>query len=253
MIWQQCAGERQIKPLSGSVYRIVENQQPIANSSIVDTLAEQSVLEEMLKVSVMGSKNNVENKNPKTCHYLLSAPFREPPLKHGSRFGTRQYPSIFYGASELKGALTEHAYYRFIFASSITGPWPSETLLSSHTVFSVKYHTPLGIKLNSPPFNTFERDLTNPTKYTASQLIGLDMRNGQVEMFTYTSARDNRYECVGIFTPQVFTSSHPERVESWLCELTPTSVQYKQANTFTTQTLPLSQFLIDGELPNAAL
>lgn len=253
MIWQQCVGQQQLTSLSGSVYRIVENQQPIANSSIVDTLAEQSVLEEMLESSVSGSKNIAQDENLKLHHFLLSAAFREPPLKHGSRFGTRQYPSIFYGASELICALTEHAYYRFIFASSITGPWPSETLLSSHTVFSVGYQTTLGIRLNYPPFNAFHSFLANPTNYAASQLIGLDMCNSQVEMFTYTSARDNRYECVGIFTPQVFTSSHHERVESWLCELTPTSVQYKQANTFTTQTLPLSQFLIDGELPNAAL
>src|SRR5256885_1417592 len=44
---------------------------------------------------------------------LCPAPFRSPPLRYGSRFGTVSQRSIWYGGEELETALGETAFYRF--------------------------------------------------------------------------------------------------------------------------------------------
>ena len=50
-IWQQCAGERQVRPLRGKLLRMVESQAQVATSQLVDNLAEQALLEDLLENS----------------------------------------------------------------------------------------------------------------------------------------------------------------------------------------------------------
>ena len=52
----------------------------IATRKLVDSLAEQELLEKLLE----GAKPPAPGAR---VHYLLSTPFRYPPLPHGSRFG----------------------------------------------------------------------------------------------------------------------------------------------------------------------
>lgn len=66
------------------VYRMVESQEKVATMTLVDTLDE--LIEE--------TKPSIRHQKPR--HYLIQTPFRYPPLKHGSRFGSRFEPSIFY-------------------------------------------------------------------------------------------------------------------------------------------------------------
>ncbi len=48
MIWDTCHGSRYIAPLKGTLYRLIESQAQIATLGHVDTLEEQTLLEEML-------------------------------------------------------------------------------------------------------------------------------------------------------------------------------------------------------------
>ena len=50
-IWQLCDGERQVRPLRGKLLRMVESQAQVATLHLVDTLAEQALLEELLEAS----------------------------------------------------------------------------------------------------------------------------------------------------------------------------------------------------------
>ena len=107
-----------IKPLCGEVFRVAESQQKVATNTLVDTLAEQKMLEEML--------DRVKPRIPKDCEsfdYLIYTPFRYPPLKHGSRFGKKIHPSIFYGSYNVETAFAELAYYRFVYYDGmVTAP-----------------------------------------------------------------------------------------------------------------------------------
>ncbi|WP_228704723.1 hypothetical protein [Acinetobacter haemolyticus] len=37
-LWQSCEGNKQVSPLSGTLYRLVESQEQIATRQLVDTL-----------------------------------------------------------------------------------------------------------------------------------------------------------------------------------------------------------------------
>ena len=50
MLWEACDGAQQIKPLTGTLHRLVESQEQIATLAYVDTLEEQVLLEEMLEM-----------------------------------------------------------------------------------------------------------------------------------------------------------------------------------------------------------
>ena len=100
------------QPIDIHIHRMVESQEKVATLNLVDTLEEQALLESVIEGSKPG---NINLKR----HYLLSTPFRYPPLKYGSRFGSRYEPSIFYGAHSVSTMLNEAAYYAFYFMSGM--------------------------------------------------------------------------------------------------------------------------------------
>ena len=69
----------------------MESQEQVATNRLVATLAEQDLLESMLEASKPPLP-----KGTARLDYLLATPFRYPPLPHGSRFGGRHEPSLFY-------------------------------------------------------------------------------------------------------------------------------------------------------------
>ena len=89
-IWGSCQPEARPHALGGEVLRLVESQEQVATSRLVGTLAEQELLETMIEASKPPLL-----KRALRLHYLLSTPFRYPPLRHGSRFGGRDEPSLF--------------------------------------------------------------------------------------------------------------------------------------------------------------
>src|SRR4029453_729894 len=106
-IWTQCAGRTRVRALAGEAWRVVEPQHQVATRKLVDSDAEHEVLEELVEASKPAL--------PGRLHYLLTTPFRSPPLPHGSRFGTRGEPGIWYGSAQPRTAFAETAYYRLLF------------------------------------------------------------------------------------------------------------------------------------------
>src|SRR5690625_4094619 len=99
---------------------MVESQEQVATSRLVASLARQAVLEELLEASKPPVPLEVTG-----LGYLLATPFRYPPLRHGSRFGSRDEPSLFYGSRGLPPLLAEVAYYRFVFWKGMSRPPPA--------------------------------------------------------------------------------------------------------------------------------
>jgi hypothetical protein len=73
------------------VWRMVETQETTATLGIVDSMEEQALLEQLLDQVKPPYREGTQG-----MHYLLKTAFRYPPLKYGSRFGTRLMPSFFY-------------------------------------------------------------------------------------------------------------------------------------------------------------
>jgi hypothetical protein len=195
---------------SAAVLRIVESQEQVATTKIVSDLTEQYLLEQMLE----DSKPDVIDPG---LHYLLSTPFRYPPLRHGSRFGSRLEPSLFYASLDFQTCLHECAYYRFLFWHDMVSP-PPAPIRTQHTVFCVEFQSELCVDLRSVEYDDIRSSLTSPVSYEVSQALGATLRDAGADLIIFESARctgDN----VAAFSRRVF-SSGPKDQEQWNSELT---------------------------------
>jgi len=247
-IWAACHGADAIRPISGNLVRVTERQEQVATHALVDNLAEQALLEELLETS-----KPPPHPGGHGLHYLLTTPFRYPPLRHGSRFGGAHEPGLFYGAREVPVALAESAYYRFLFWSGMVAPPPAGRLTSEHTVFGASYATRQGIRLQAPPFDRFVAELAHPGDYTATQRLGSQMRDSGVEAFEYRSARvPGQRICVALYTPGGFACKSPTWQQAWICETRADAVSFYNKESGTTG-FGIDQFLVNGVLPAPAV
>lgn len=247
-IWTQCAGGSELRLLTVEAWRSVEAQHQIATRKLVDSDAEQQLLEELIEMV------KPETDVPRRLHYLLSTPFRYPPLHYGSRFGTRSERGIWYG-SEMQGTLfAEVAYYRLLFLHGTSADLG--VVQTELTAFRASIRSRRGIDLTAPPFRDHSVMISSPIRYAESQQLGREMRASGVEVFRYTSARDIAAGTnIGVFTPTVFGRRQPRTLETWHCTATRTTVEVTRRDYFhhVSFTYPLEQFLIDGNLPAPAL
>lgn len=245
MLWSRCQGKQHIRPIKGVLHRLVESQEQVATLSYTDSLEEQALLEHMLEQV----KPPYNDQNP-ALHYLLRTPFRYPPLRWGSRFGSVSQPSLFYGALSVSTTLFEAAYYRCVLWASISAPPCKPAIQSQHTLFSVSYQAERGVQLQHAPFAEHIQTLTHPSHYGPCQTLGQDMRENGVEAFEYPSARDPEHKpCVGLFTPNAFSQKRPRDLSQWLCETTATHISFNQSGNRNVTRIDIAQFLIDGVLP----
>lgn len=242
--WAGILASAQPIKLTGTLRRLVESQEQVATNQLVGSLAQQSVLEEMLESTKPPLRHGTEH-----LHYLLATPFRYPPLKFGSRFGKRSEPSLFYGSVETGTVLAEAAYYRFVFWYGMVEPPPGK-LDTQHTLFGAEYHTEQGLQLQATPFVDHVQVLIHPTDYGPTQVLGTSMREAEIEAFEYPSARaPARGINVALFTPTALASHRPVFQDAWLCELTAEHVRFHPAHGREDYVFPLELFQIDGKLP----
>ena len=247
-LWQLCQGEQQIRPVRGQLYRFVESQEQIATLGYVDTLEEQALLEQLLDEHKPAYAPDTSH-----LHYLLQTPFRYPPLRFGSRFGSTFEPGIFYGGTSISVTLAEAAYYRLLFWYSMQAEPPKPQILSAHTLFSVRYQADKGIQLHQPPFAAYQPQLCSKTDYQLTQQLGSAMRGAAVAVVEYQSARDPAGgRCVGLFNPAAFASNTPDSTAAWWCELTAAEVSFKAAGDNHIHRFALSLFTQAGKLPQPA-
>lgn len=246
-IWASCRDQARPRALGGEVLRLVESQEQVATSRLVGTLAEQELLETMLEASKPPLPARAQR-----LHYLLSTPFRYPPLRHGSRFGGRDEPSLFYAARGLRTVLAESAYYRFVFWQGMSRP-PPAPLRTRHTLFGARLRARRAYSLQLPPFDAYRAELASRDDYQATQQLGRALREAGADAIEYVSARDAGEGInVALFAPTVFSRPQPTFREEWLCETRPEQVSFYARPDTGLQRFPLSQFTMDGRLPMPA-
>lgn len=246
-IWTQCAGESELRPLRLEAWRVVEAQHQVSTRKLVDSDAEQQLLEELIDSAKPPSVA------PAGLHYLLSTPFRYPPLRYGSRFGTRAEPSLWYGSEVLPTALAEVAYYRFVFLEGSTADLG--LLETQLTAYSVPVATALGVDLCAAPFDAHATVISSPASYVETQSLGAAMRVAGVQAFRWVSARCPRFgNNVGVFTPAAFARKRPRRLETWHCAASRVRVDFVRRDYFdrAAHTFGRDAFLVDGVLPTPA-
>lgn len=229
------------------VWRMVESQETAATLSIVDTMEEQAVLEELLDQVKPPYREGTQG-----MHYLLKTAFRYPPLRHGSRFGTRLMPSFFYASEKPLTALAETAYYRFVFLSDMAQPYEQQ-IDSSHTMFSVTVTSDKCLDLMSARYEPFRKSMAHPSDYRFCQSIGAwAVNEASVQMIRAESARLPASFNVAVAKPQVIRSRKPNGLESWLCRTTASQISFSSRQAGALHNFSFDQFCIDGVLPRPA-
>jgi hypothetical protein len=247
-IWMQCAGASRIRTLRGAPWRAVEAQHQISTRKLVDSLEEQALLEQLIDASKPPDRTGGR------LHVLLATPFRYPPLPHGSRFGGRHEPGIWYGSDSRHALFAEVAYYRFVFLEGTRADLG--TLTTAHTAFRVSVRTSKGVDLSRAPFDAHREAIASPTDYAASQALGTAMRDAGVHAIRYHSARDAEGGTnVAVFSPAAFGAAEPRDLETWHSAATRARVELVRHDYFSPLAFAFDRdaFLVDGRLPAPAL
>lgn len=221
-IWTQCAERFEPGRLSGPAWRAVESQHVTSTRKLVDSDDEQQVLEALIDTAKPPWPSG---RRFIGLHYLLATPFRHPPLRYGSRFGTRRERGIFYCAERQATVFAEKAYYVLLFLEGTEANL--DPLTRPLTVFQVRVSTKKGADLTKAPFDRHVEAVSSPSTYRDSQPLGAAMRAAGITAFRFRSARDpDGGANLGLFEP-VFSSKKPINAEQWICTATRARVELK--------------------------
>jgi hypothetical protein len=222
--WTPDAVSSEARQRSETVWRIVESQHTASTMKLVDTLAEQDLLEEIIE----------ESKPPippdeSDLDYLLATPFRYVPFPPGSRFRSPSDPGVFYGAESVRTASAEVGYWRWRFLMETEGldrlgPAP-------HTAFSVPVNA-IAVDLRNPPFDRDATDWTNPNDYGATQSFARAARYAGIEAIFYQSVRaPEKSWCAALLTARAFASKRPDReTQTWNLLVTRDEASWRRAS-----------------------
>ena len=195
---------------SGLAWRLVEAQHVVSTLKLVDDLAEQAVLEDILEAAKPAL--------PEACahlHYLLSTPFRYRPYPHGSRFRrTGHTPGVWYGAETVETSVAELAFYRALFyAESPETPFPASA--AAHTAFSVPLEARAMADTTRPPLDGSEA-WTDPIDYAPCQRLADAVRARKGDLIRYVSVRDPYGRAaLAVLDCAVFAATEPQSYQSW--------------------------------------
>jgi len=192
-------------------WRMVEAQHIVSTIKIVETRAEQELLEEILE----------ENKPPvppeaSGLGYLLFSPFRyDTRQPSGSRFRAISDPGVFYGAETVHTAAAEVAYWRWRFLQDTSGLTRLQPC--TFTAFRVSVKTSC-IDLRQPPFDAHSAIWSHPTDYSDTQVVGRSARGAGIGAVIYQSVRDPKpHFCIAVLTPRAFATKKPESAtQTWV-------------------------------------
>jgi hypothetical protein len=198
---------------SASLWRGVEAQHRIATMKVVDSVAEQNILEGLLE----RSKPPVPLDAAGT-HYLLSTPFRYV-SSWPSRFRAPGDPGVWYGAEHIGTACAEVGYWRWRFATD-SDALREQAVLSEHTFFEASVVGP-AVDLTAPHWSRLERAWMDPSDYSHCHELAHAARSAQVAWIRYRSVRDPQHDpCGAVMRVEALTIGDLTSQQTWACKVT---------------------------------
>jgi len=206
--------------MSATLWRGVEAQHRVATLKVVDTLAEQELLEQLIEESKPALPPDSEG-----IHYLLVTPFRYA-SPWPSRFRSPHEPGIWYGARQLRTACAEVAYWRWRFAID-SDAFGSEPVISELTFFAAHVRS-RAADLTIPPWVAFEAAWMDPSDYSACRALAHAARAADLGWIHYRSVRDPAHSaCGAVLRPAVLQIRDLTRQQTWACLVRPGTVVMK--------------------------
>ncbi len=202
-------------------WRGVEAQHIVSTLRLVDTPAEQSLLELLLE----GSKPALAP-TTRSRHYLLTTPFRYRPL-HASRFRKPGAPGQWYGAEALFAACAEVAHWRHRFLLDSAG-LQDQLLLTEHTFFQAAIRG-RSVDLMAMPWAAARALWTHGSDYTGPQAVAAAAQAHAVQWIAYESARAPGRRCAVVFDLDCLSEPpgglNPT-MQTWRCKATRSHVLF---------------------------
>lgn len=211
-IWTHDALSSEATTYDGECWRLVEAQHLVSTQKLVDSLAEQQLLEELIDATKPAF--------PPECRhldYLLATPFRyDAVYPEGSRFRRAgRTLGVYYAAEHPETAVAELAFYRLLFfAESPDTPWPDNP--GEFTAFSVKVTTEHALDLTAPRFSESHELWTHPTNYGPCQDFAGTARAANIEIIRYQSVRDPEHRAnLALLSGVAFAETAPRSRATW--------------------------------------
>ena len=221
--WTPRAVASEAASLRQDVWRAVEAQHVVSTRALVDTLAEQHVLERVLD----GGKPPIPESAVR-LHYLLFTPFRYAPPPGGSRFRGPNDPGVFYAADAVRTACAELGYWRWRHLLDV--PALESMPTKPQTVFRVKLATQ-GVDLPEPPFRRDRETWTHPRDYGGCQRFGVAAREADIGAIRYESVRDPKHEgCCAVLRPHAFARPSPLEQQTWMLSVSRDRVVWQRTH-----------------------
>ncbi|MGO9420774.1 RES family NAD+ phosphorylase [Roseiarcus sp.] len=201
----------ELAPYERRVWRLVEGQHLVSTRKLVDSNAEQRLLEDLIEAT-----KPVVPEDCRGLDYLLSTPFRYRPGARGSRFRRAGATlGVFYAAEEPQTAVAEMAFYRLLFfAESPATPWPVNP--SEYTGFSTSVRTGRALDLTLPPLNADRTAWRDPIDTTRCQALAEAAREAGAEVLRYESVRDPKARaCAAVLKCSAFAEPYPLDYQTW--------------------------------------
>jgi len=181
----------------------------VATRALVDTLAEQELLEALLEDS--------KPPMPEPCStldYLLQTPFRYPPFRYGSRFRSYADPGVWYGAELVRTSCAELGYWRWRFVTDSRGLERLDGV--AHTLYRALARGST-LDLQVEPFVRDAQAWRHPSDYSACQQFARSARAAEVRMIRYASVRDPEHgACAAVLDCRAFVGTGGVRQrQSW--------------------------------------
>ena len=187
----------------------MEAQHLVATRALVDSLAEQEVLEALLE----------QSKPPVAAacarlDYLLYTPFRYPPSHYGSRFRSPADPGVWYGAEHIRTSCAELGYWRWRFVMDSRGLDRLDGV--AHTLYQASARG-LAVDLRESPFARDASGWLHPEDYSACQRFAQAARAADIRLIAYQSVRDPQHAtCVAVLDCRAFVGAGGvRRRQSW--------------------------------------
>lgn len=207
--WTPHAVASESQPCDLTLWRAVEAQHVVATRALVDSLAEQEVLESVLETSKPPVPAGSAGQD-----YLLYTPFRYPPPLRGSRFRSYGDPGVWYGAEAVRTSCAELGYWRWRFVRDSHGLTRLDGV--PHTVLQAIARGN-SVDLRREPFLRDGRIWTHSADYDGCQAFARAAREAELRIIRYASVRDPEHGgCGAVLDSRAFAGTGGVRQrQSW--------------------------------------
>jgi RES domain len=209
-------------------YRIIPSRFPPIN--LFERVTDPADLETVLDIESMTNdrlRNEVGSLNLVPPEDRISGPGTSPIMAafthlppYGSRFTDGSF-GVFYAGRTLETAIAETKYHREAFLRATSEPRIELDMRVYAVDLDAVLHDIRGMR-------DIMLGIYDPSSYTASQALAIEIRNSGSSGVAYDSVRKPGGECVAIFKPRVLSNCRQERHVTYVWDGSSISIVYEK-------------------------